>query len=1158
MLLSAGQLDPSFGTGGVLALPSAGFQKAAVQSDGKIILIGSDPSSNFIERLNTDGSLDASFGAAGRVATNFPLQEVALQSDGKIIGGGSTKPNSSSADLLLARYNTNGALDTTFGSHGESSAAIPVSTSMTSLVIGSDGKIVISGSGTYQDPAHASDSKYAAPVVLAGRFTSTGALDTSFNGVGYTYQQVTASAFNYAVDPAPALAVQPDGKVLIGSTINDDPALWRFNVDGSLDASFGNGGRAWIPLTYQDLDNDYVSGSFSAIDVLPSGKIVCAGGIDNGGADHNWLLARFNANGTPDTTFASNTTYAPGGGLQFVPVNPLNGSPGSNTGTFPDMAIEADGKIVLGGDNAPRQYLNAFRYSADGVIDPTFSNPQYITGAYGVDVLSMALTPSEQPLFLVQPSSGGYPPTRSTSLVRLQGGSSASPAAPTPLTPATGPGTLNYAFGASGRAFINDPTSVWLPNSVERTVNATAVQADGKIVLAGSVGTTATGGIGQIFVERLNANGSADATFGSNGIVTTSFGPVSFATTIQIQPDGKILVGGATEDSAAAPADQNFALVRYNDNGSLDASFGVGGKLTTSFAGNAQINALSVYANGDIVAVGSYFLYPNAGFHIARYNSSGALESAFGTGGVVTVNLGVAPDHGEATSLALQSDGKLLIGTHQNTSPLQTPVVMRYNQDGTLDATFGTSGIVAVPYAPAGGSINSGTAGAMAVLSTGQIMVAVDDAQPSPNTSQYIVRLTASGQEDATFQQTLLQNNGNAEPIPGPNVPAVSRVLGIYPLQDGSVLIASQQVDVENHTTVLGLTPLVTKLLATGAVDPSFAGSVDPHLVSQPYFQGEVPRASAIKADGSLFIAFDVYTNKVQSTPHWIAVADYIGGAPAVISPAPAGTPGSGPVTPPPVTPPPVTPPPSVLPPAAPLPAGQLTCTVVSATPAKAIAGAKGMMGVKIKNTGKGAWSGPVTINVYASTDSTLSAGDTLLGTLKVQNLSLRAGKTKNVRVPLAIATGLSTGKYLLLASVTETSAGTAPYTTAAPRAVALTAATVDLSVSFNTKKLVKLRSGKPNKLTLLIKNLGNVKATGTINLALTGSSASVFGESLATLTTQHINLDPNHAQHVVLTFTPSADLGSTFNLKAAIASSMSASDANASNDIATVLTQVS
>ena len=221
------------------------------------------------------------------------------------------------------------------------------------------------------------------------------------------------------------------------------------------------------------------------------------------------------------------------------------------------------------------------------------------------------------------------------------------------------------------------------------------------------------------------------------------------------------------------------------------------------------------------------------------------------------------------------------------------------------------------------------------------------------------------------------------------------------------------------------------------------------------------------------------------------------------------------------------------------------------------MAGAKGVMIVKIKNTGNAAWSGPVSINVYASTDSTLSISDTLLATLNVRTLSLKAGKTTNVRVPFVFSSDLSTAKYMLLASITETSAGTAAYTAAAKRAIALTAATVDLSVSFNTKKLVKLKTGKPNKLTLLIKNLGNVKATGTMSLTLTGSSTSVVGESLATLSAVPIKVASKKSQHVVLTFTPPADLGSTFNLTALVVSSTSPADANAANDTATIAAQV-
>ena len=115
--------------------------------------------------------------------------------------------------FALARYNTNGTLDTTFGTAGREVPTLPVKTFLSGLAIGADGKIVAAGQGTYQDPAHPTDTAYSAPVVLSVRFNSTGALDTSYNGVGYAYQQIPSHAgLSYAPGGRRRWRCSPMGK----------------------------------------------------------------------------------------------------------------------------------------------------------------------------------------------------------------------------------------------------------------------------------------------------------------------------------------------------------------------------------------------------------------------------------------------------------------------------------------------------------------------------------------------------------------------------------------------------------------------------------------------------------------------------------------------------------------------------------------------------------------------------------------------------------------------------------------------------------------------------------------------------------------------------------------------------------------------------------
>ena len=148
-----------------------------------------------------------------------------------------------------------------------------------------------------------------------------------------------------------------------------------------------------------------------------------------------------------------------------------------------------------------------------------------------------------------------------------------------------------------------------------------------------------------------------------------------------LQPDGKLVVAG--------DSDANFALARYNSNGSLDASFGSGGKVITSFGGTDQASAVILQPDGKIVVAGQTDTGVSIDFALARYMPDGSLDGAFGSGGRVTTNFtGTSDDLGAA--VALQSDGKIVVGGTSD----DNFALARYTPAGVLDATFGTAGTV--------------------------------------------------------------------------------------------------------------------------------------------------------------------------------------------------------------------------------------------------------------------------------------------------------------------------------------------------------------------------------------------------------------------------------------------------------------------------------
>src|SRR6266508_4246568 len=155
------------------------------------------------------------------------------------------------------------------------------------------------------------------------------------------------------------------------------------------------------------------------------------------------------------------------------------------------------------------------------------------------------------------------------------------------------------------------------------------------------------------------APGDLDTSFGTGGKVTTSFG--SFYDEIDglaLQPDGKIVAGGYVETSST---DSDFGLARYNPNGSLDTSFGTGGKVTTPFGtGYDWIGEVAIQPDGRIVAAGRATIGGVTQIGLARYNSGGSLDTSFGTGGTVTTAF--AGGGGLGLKVLLQADGKMVVG----------------------------------------------------------------------------------------------------------------------------------------------------------------------------------------------------------------------------------------------------------------------------------------------------------------------------------------------------------------------------------------------------------------------------------------------------------------------------------------------------------------
>ena len=348
---------------------------------------------------------------------------------------------------------------------------------------------------------------------------------------------------------------------------------------GDLDTSFGPAQTGKVTPRGPD--------SGSALAIQTDGKIV-VGGTSGGHCISDFALARFLPNGDLDTTFGTpDTSGLARTGLVITDFSPCDiGSA---------LAIQTDGKIVVVGTSSFSTFgtldFALARYLPNGDLDTTFGTPD------------------------------------TSGLAR------------------TGQVTTDFA-------------DLWETNKSSDEAFAVAIQSDGKIVVAGT-SSAARGDVGvAVFaLARYLPNGDLDTTFGNpeisglarTGKVTTDFAGNAQAFAVAIQGD-KIVVAGFS--------DGDFALARYEANGNLDTSFGSGGKVTTDFGGdNDGASALAIQTDGKIVAAGTASVGVGVNFALARYDPNGSLDTDFGSGGKVTTDFG---PNTQAFGVAIQTDGKIV------------------------------------------------------------------------------------------------------------------------------------------------------------------------------------------------------------------------------------------------------------------------------------------------------------------------------------------------------------------------------------------------------------------------------------------------------------------------------------------------------------------
>ena len=365
--------------------------------------------------------------------------------------------------------------------------------------------------------------------------------------------------------------------------------LSSISQPGTLNTSFGSSG--FVTINFGDLE-DYGY----AMAIQPDGKIIATGSSSSSTSDYAFALARLNPDGSFDNSFGNSGTVVTTVGISASEIFAVT--------------IQSDGKIIAAGYSTQDFDLGTdftlVRYNADGTLDNSFGN-------------------------------GGIVQT-----------------------------DFNFS---------------------EDQVYSIAIQADGKILAVGPT-RDLTNSNTNFGIARYNSDGSLDVSFGNTGKVITSFSDLADTPyKVLIASGNKIIVAGrSTPDGAST----TIAIAKYNSDGSLDNSFGDAGIVLESINNLGPSTAL-LQGDGKIVVASSTNDNGDFDFALARFNSDGTIDNSFGTGGLVTTNTSVG--NGEILSLAIQSDGKIIAVGHSFDPDAHTITLTRYLTDGSLDNSFGDNGI---------------------------------------------------------------------------------------------------------------------------------------------------------------------------------------------------------------------------------------------------------------------------------------------------------------------------------------------------------------------------------------------------------------------------------------------------------------------------------
>jgi uncharacterized delta-60 repeat protein len=748
-----GNLDLSFGKKGFVrndirsdeSLYANGSQKVLLHTDGSFYVVLGMNLQTLITHRFADGALNTSYGENGfSVPVYFRPSDAVMQADGKIIVGGTTQLGTDE-DFVLARFNTDGSLDNSFSQDGIQTIDFSYLTNgLTGVTLQTDGKILAAGrsaSTIYNTEA------YFALV----RLNTDGSLDNSFSGDGRVTTRIGRD------DAATSVAVDKDGKIIATGYSNTSSvysmAIVRYLPSGELDHTFSQDGKQTITLGWNT--------GAAAIDVQDDGKLVIGGATLLNTTRSRFLLTRFNADGELDNSFGS-------GGMQITEFEA--------DASISDLALQKDGKIVVTG-SALLGFVMA-RYNTNGTLDNSFSEDGILvpgdrgdfssgssveiqpdgkiimTGSYGNVLMNYAVFRVHPDGSLDSSFDGDGLLSDFKAAARSAYNTSADGKIITAGVTELRRGNLHFLVsryqkdGKPDETFSEDGMLIFDFGSGPSEAHAIVIQPDGKIILAGSASNRLNKDFALI---RLNTDGTLDKSFSYDGILMTDIrGYDDVAYAISLQADGRIVVAG---NSNIWGTETDFALVRYNTDGTLDNTFSADGKVTTDFGTSADgATSLLIQPDGKIIAVGkTYRGY--ADIALARYDSDGSPDSSFDGDGRLTTDVS---DYNEHVAAVLEADGRIVVA-----GGISQFLLLRYNNNGSLDNTFSTDGKQLIAFEGKNARIHS-----LAIQSNGQYVVG-GTAAAGLDADFALARINSDGTLDNTFGDDgkLIFDLGNGEDV---------------------------------------------------------------------------------------------------------------------------------------------------------------------------------------------------------------------------------------------------------------------------------------------------------------------------------------------------------------------------------------------------------